>query len=68
MEAKPNRIRIGFIDSFSPPPGVNSDEIVEWSVREAVRIGADIVGGDPRPLFDGGSSMWISDISSPFVS
>jgi len=51
MEAKPNRIRIGFIDSFSPPPGVNSDEIVEWSVREAVRIGADIVGGDPRPLF-----------------
>jgi sugar phosphate isomerase/epimerase len=51
MEAKLSRLRVGFIDSFSPPQGVNPDEIVEWSVKEAIRLGADIVGGDPRPLF-----------------
>jgi sugar phosphate isomerase/epimerase len=44
-------MRIGFIESFTPPPGVDPDRVTEWSVLEAARLGANIVGGDSRPLF-----------------
>ena len=38
MDAAPNRFRIGFIDSFSPPPGVDSDivRLLVWQFSRPV--------------------------------
>jgi len=44
-------MKIG-IAGYPVPPGVDRSTALEWTIREAKRLGVDDVGGDPRALLD----------------